>query len=70
MKDILLERNKLFRESVELRNCNFKINNMEKRVKVRKQQNEVYNKLQFYNKFIKAKEKVDEKEKDICTIQR
>lgn len=70
MRELYQEKEKLFRKSIGLRNYSMQIDSEKQRQKVRKQQDEMYRKFKFYNEFIKAKEKVDEKEKDICTIQR
>ena len=58
MRDILLEKEKLMKSSIELRNCTFKIDSDEQLMKVRKKQDEIYKKLQFYKKYIIAVSKV------------
>lgn len=70
MRELYQEKEKLFYKSIGLRNYSMQINSDKQRQRVRKQQDEMYKKFKFYEEFIKAKEKVDEKEKDICTIQR
>ena len=54
MRDILLEKDKLMKSSIALRNCTFKIDNDKQLMKVRKKQDEIYKKMQFFEGYIKA----------------
>lgn len=57
MRDILLKRNELKNKSIHLRNMRFEPGVSDNRVMENaKTQNELYNKWNFYDKFIKARE--------------
>lgn len=59
MKDILLKRNDLKIKSIHMRSMKFDPELNEREVdSVVKQQHEIYNKWNFYDKFIKAREEV------------
>lgn len=59
MKDILLKRNELKNKSVYMRSMKFDPELNEREVEsVTKQQHDIYNKWNFYDKFIKAREEV------------
>ena len=59
MKDILLKRNELKEKSIKLRTIKFAPSTANKQTDVIiKEQNEIYNKWNFYDKFIKAREEV------------
>lgn len=59
MRDILLKRNELKNKSVHLRSMRFEPKaNSEQIDKIAKEQNEIYNKWNFYDKFVKAREEV------------
>lgn len=59
MKDILLKRNDLKNKSIHMRSMRFDPDLNDKEVdNVVKQQNAIYNKWNFYDKFIKAREEV------------
>lgn len=60
MRDILIEKDKIMKQSIELRNCTFKIDNDEHLMKVRKKQDELYKKMRFFEGYIRA---IDKKEK-------
>ena len=57
MRDILLKRNELKNKSIRLRSMRFEPGVSDNRVMENaKTQNELYNKWNFYDKFIKARE--------------
>lgn len=59
MKDILLKRNELKSKSIHMRSMRFEPKINEKQVQeIAKTQNDIYNKWNFYDKFIKAREDV------------
>lgn len=63
MRDILLKRNELRSKSVHLKSMKFDNKIDEDRVdEIVKTQNEIYNKWNFYDKFIKAREGVKKSE--------
>lgn len=64
MKDILLERNKLMKNSIKMRSMKFDPELNDKQIaEITKQQNKIYKKWYFYDKFIKAREEVKSEDK-------
>ena len=63
MKDIILKRNELKRKSIKLRTIKFSPELKNKQTdKIIEEQNKVYDKYNFYDKFLKARDEVkDEK---------
>lgn len=57
MRELLIERQKLFKESKKMRDLTFKYK-WENVNKKREEQNEKYKKWKFYNEFIKAMEEI------------
>lgn len=59
MRDILLKRNELKSKSIHLRNMRFEPGVSDNRVMENaKTQNDLYNKWNFYDKFVKARDEV------------
>ena len=64
MRDILLKRNELRSKSVHLKSMKFDDKLKDKQSdEISKTQNEIYNKWNFYDKFIKAREGVKNEQK-------
>ena len=62
MKDILLKRNELKRNSIALSNVKFDDETKDKDIEnLLKEEDKVYNKWKFYDKFIKIREKEKKK---------
>lgn len=55
MKDVYLEKNKLFRKSLQLNNLSK--DDTGHSFEIKQMQNEVYKKYKFYDEFLKAKNK-------------
>ena len=55
MRDLVLEKNKLFKESIELNDLSK--DEGKQGFEIKKLQNEVYKKYKFYDEFLKAKNK-------------
>lgn len=55
MRDLILEKNKLFKESIELNDLSK--DEGKQGFEIKKLQNEVYKKYKFYDEFLKAKNK-------------
>lgn len=68
MKNIYTERSKLQREGIIMRRlASSKETKIEKAFEIRKHQEEQYKKWQFYDGFIKAKDRMKTKETEPCT---
>lgn len=53
-RDLLDKKRKLFNESVRLRNLSMKLNNYNKQKEIRLEQDDLYKRLKFYEKYEKA----------------
>ena len=60
-KTISHKKNELFKESILLREEAGKIDNFDKSMNVRKKQDDVYKRYQFYTNMIKANDKIKNK---------
>jgi hypothetical protein len=59
MRDILIKRNELKNKSAHMRSMRFEPKVKDEQImQIAKEQNEIYNKWNFYDKFIKAREGV------------
>lgn len=64
MRDILLKRNELRNKSMKLRPARFEPGIKDEQIdKIEKEQAKLYNKWNFYDKFIKTREEVKSEEK-------
>jgi hypothetical protein len=63
MRDILIKRNELKNKSAHMRSMRFEPKVKDEQImQIAKEQNEIYNKWNFYDKFIKAREGVKKNE--------
>ena len=59
MRDILIKRNELKNKSMHLRSMRFEPKVKEEQIdEIARTQNEIYNKWNFYDKFVKARDEV------------
>ncbi len=64
MRDILIKRNELKNKSIHMRSMRFEPKVKEEQIdKIAKEQSEIYNRWNFYDKFIKAREVVKDETK-------
>lgn len=64
MRDILIKRNELKNKSVHLRSMRFEPKVKEEQInEIAKTQSEIYNKWNFYDKFVKAREEAKNEQK-------